>query len=216
MVVANSGFCQNFILTGKFDGSEVPTSLNLYKYNNYFDSQFVATIPVEGDSFFYNNSKIKETDAYYLADAHNSDKSYWFFWEGENELLINTEDYSKSMVKNSPLTEERDRYERIVFDKFHAEIKTIDKQLSELKKDVTKNQVKIDKLTMVRSQKWDQGTKDQATFERNYILENVNSIFSLYLLTCIGIEMVNEDSRQLFNSLNESVKRHSRGKIFME
>lgn len=208
------GICQNFIISGKFTDSGSYKSLNLYKYNSFFDSKFIANIPIKGDSFFYYNSNIKEVDAFYIEDSQDKSKAYWFFWEGVNEFTINGNDFTKTRIKSSPLTDERDRYEKEVFEKFHSQIKNIDEQLFLLKKDFNKNKVKIDELVKNKSLKWDQGKKEQAEFEKNYILENRNSLFSLFLLTRLGIEVVDEESLQLFNNLNEKIKLHSRGLIF--
>jgi hypothetical protein len=49
----------------------------------------------------------------------------------------------------------------------------------------------------------------------NYVKNNPNSFISLFILTKYGVEPQREDYRVYFNLLSESLKGHSRARIFI-
>lgn len=207
-------FGQNvkFSIIGSVSGKDTLKSIKLIKYISHFEDKYIADIPIVDNKFYYENDKINEIDAYIIRHPNSSNLNYWFIWDGEVEMTISNSNFYPTSIK-SPLTMLRDSCSEFLNKTYFDKIRELDKLISEErvhKKHGTRI-VELEKQKGVASEAAKEGLHK---FRENFIRSNPNSFLSLYYLTESGFESGDTWCIEMFELLSDSLKNHSRAKIY--
>lgn len=188
------------------------SKLDLYKFNNVYDQEFIKHIEVSNSHFFFQKS-LEEKDVYMITNP-NDNKFFIFVWDGDVTIDIDSAEFDKSKIINSPLTSQKSAFETMRTRLFLKPIWDIDSILQLNKINETLSHSQIDSLKDRKNKLFDNGRLGFKKFTIDYISKNPDSFLSLYLLTLKGTEASDEENIKLFNCLSDSLKMHSRAKIY--
>ena len=203
------GKCDTYRI--KFTSDVYPVTLKLYRYENNFKKDFIDQIELKHDSAFYR--EIPEIDSYVvLVDGFYG--FYFFIWDGDVQIDLNTKAVYKSTIKNSPSTNELDNFritsQRLVF----KEIRDLDTLLINMdKKGVKINNPLYYETKIKRNELMNQGPSRYEAFVRNYLKENPKSYVAIYRFSELGLVPDKDELLILRNMPVQLQKNHRYIKI---
>ena len=133
-------------------------------------------------------------------------------WDGEVEMTISNSNFYPTSIK-SPLTVLRDSCSEFLNKTYFDKIRELDKLISE-ERVHKKNGTRIVELEKQKSVASEAAKEGLRKFRENFIRSNQNSFLSLYYLTESGFESGDIWHIEMFELLSDSLKNHSRAKIY--
>lgn len=203
-----------FTISGTIHDQEATvSSIHLYKWHNTFYQELIADIPVYNGTFSYSNNDLVEVDTYMIKNPLNS-QFLLFILDADITIQINSFDlFYEAQVFGSPLTKKLLEFNKMVLDSLYNPIRKLD-TLIQNTSEFTPRYI-LDDLKQERERRIKVARETTIPLCLNYVKNNPNSFISLFILTKYGVEPQREDYRVYFNLLSESLKGHSRARIFI-
>ncbi|GAB3562793.1 hypothetical protein GCM10027578_05560 [Spirosoma luteolum] len=187
--------------------------VQISKYNNPYSLERIATVDII-DSTFYFSKYLREADLYIVTNLENN-TFFKFIWDGNISLKLGGNDFSRSVVENSPMSDEYNRYSEELYTKYMTPIKNIEGKIEKLKtQNFVGKQTIMDSLKTVHAKLYEEGIEGYKTFRREYVETHRSSLISLFLITQGGGEKPSEEFVQLYNLLSTDLKKHNRANIY--
>lgn len=209
--VSGFAFSKPFLLSGKIKyNSDNIKNISLYKWNNIFSKEFIATISIIENEFLYINHNISEIDIYSLSNSNNN-QSIAFVWDGEVKIVIDsTSSFYSAKIENSPISQEYTMFNESIYDSLFLPIRNLDTSISQEKLKCPAGCNSLDSLNILRAEAESFARNNQIMLMLSYVRDHPDSFVSLYILTKTGMEFDREDYKRHFSMLDEKLKQHSR------
>ncbi len=208
-----SSYGQVFTVSGKLRPGCSVKELVIKKIVDLFTQQKIAVVPVV-DSQFKFSKQLIEPDVYIISENGGKDLAI-FIWHTDTymDLSCNGSHTRETVITNSPLTVEMRQ--------FHGERQKILQPLTDIDVRIEKNKVthefnkqQVDSLSKIMWKDMSFYKKKLVGLNLEYVKNHPNSFLSLYILTEYGEENKKEAYRDAFKTLPDTLKNHSRAKIY--
>jgi hypothetical protein len=202
-----------FTINGTIHDDKVKIkTIYLYKWHNSYYQELIADIPVYNGAFTYSNKDIREDDTYMISNPLNN-QFMVFVFDADIIIKINSLDlFHNAQVINSPLTEKLHEFNKIIQDSLYNPIRKLETLIQNANK-LTTNII-LDSLNLEREKYIKLAIEKTIPLSLDFVKKNPNSFISLFILTKYGMEAERKEYRECFDLLNDSLKRHSRAKIY--
>lgn len=197
--------------TGKYRNA---TQFNLYKYKSSLEQKLIKSIEVRDGEFFFTTT-VSEYDLYMLENTIDN-RFFTFVWDGHVEMQIDSLEFDKSKIINSPLTDQYKNFQLTRSDLFIAPIWRLDSLRKRWKVGSRYSATQVDSLQSAYNQLFDKNKEDFNRYTNKYITQNPTSLISLILLTLTGSDTAIQENKNLFKSLSSDLKKHTRAQIYLQ
>lgn len=212
-LICSKIFGQEFRIEGHTNKNSEIIKVKLFKYNSLFEQTLIGEIPVV-NNFFQFKLELKEPDVFMLKNPLNS-QFILFIWDDNVEFQIDNKNFWKSKIQNSKLSSEFKTINDSI-SLIGSKYRLLDSLLSEKKYIDKISQIEIDSLFSSKNYEYNKSLSEIKQLKEKYIQNNSNSFISLFFLTFTGFENTDSKRIQLFYCLSETLKKHTRAKIFLD
>jgi hypothetical protein len=205
LVVKNISIASTCSISFKSD--TYPVTVKLLKYTDGFKKELVNKIIISGPYIF--KMDIAEIDTYIL-ESDDSAKFLVFFWDGDVEIYIKTNDIDQSAILKSPYSKESEDFERLSEEKIFKKIKQLDTLLANLRareRIIDKDSLQI--LKNKRASFMSASREEYERFTRQYLKDHPKSFVALYYMQILEI-VPGESERKILQNMPQEYKNNHR------
>jgi hypothetical protein len=173
----------------------------------------LTSVSLQDEQFFFSKA-VNEYDLYMLENPIDN-RFFVFVWDGHVEIQIDSVEFDRSQIINSPLTDQYRDFQRARNKLFLAPIWHLDSLKKDWKVGSLYSSAQVDSLQATYNQLFDRNKEAFKQYTNDYIVQNSTSLISLFLLTQTDQAATIEENKVLFKGLSSNLKKHSRAKLYL-